>query len=112
MNKKHEGIPREIPGITFETFASRILSLLEHKDKKNSKLEKLVENRFQICKGGKTMKADSKSFFAQLSDEVFYFEDSFISIPIEPLLKNIGKKIRINKIEQPILDGKPELLKL
>ena len=72
LNKSYKGVPRGTPGIS----TARVLRY------EKLKLEKLMQNRFQVSKGKMTMKTVSRSLFVQLNNKRFYFGDGIMSMPI------------------------------
>ena len=79
QKKTCQALRRGTLRITFEAFASQILSPQKHKDTKK-KSEKLVQNQSQISKGKMTMKAVSKSLFVKLNNTRVYLGNGIISI--------------------------------
>ena len=50
INKKHKGLKRDIPGMDFEAYSSRLASLRQTKNKQN-KTEKISDQQFKYENG-------------------------------------------------------------
>ena len=90
FNKKHKGLKKDTPGMHFEAYANRVMSL---SDFTNQKAKKIQQNRFQIKNTEMRMQSISKSQFAGLNDKRFYFYDGIVSMPFGlPLLEKLRKE--------------------
>ena len=90
FNKKHKGLKKDTPGMHFEAYANRVMSL---SDFTNQKTKKIQQNRFQIKNTEMRMQGISTSQFAGLNDKRFYFYDGIVSMPFGlPLLENLRKE--------------------
>ena len=90
FNKKHKGLKKDTPGMHFEAYANRVMSL---SDFTNQKTKKIQQNRFQIKNTEMRMQSISKSQFAGLNDKRFYFYDGIVSMPFGlPLLEKLRKE--------------------
>ena len=75
--------------MTFEVYASRIMSLNKFI---HPKPKKITQNRFQIKNTEMRMQSISKSQFAGLNSKRFYFSDGIVSLPFgHPLLEDLRK---------------------
>ena len=87
LNKKHKGLKKDTPGLQFEDYANRLMSL---NDFTNQKVKNILQNRFQIKNIKMRMQSLSNRKFARLNDKRFYFYGSIASLPFgHPLLEKL-----------------------
>ena len=86
INKKHKGVRRDTPGMTFESYAGRIVPL--RYDSKKTEPKKIIRKRLQVKNTNMIMTNINKVKFARLNDKRYYFSDGIVSLPYgHPLLK-------------------------
>ena len=114
INKKHKGVRRDTPGMTFESYAARIKNLrddlgfdFERNEKKN------MQKRLQVKNTNMTMTTANKVKFASLNDKRYYFSDGIVSLPFgHPSLNSVRQyKKSLPKIHTVIAKEKNEILK-
>ena len=84
INKKHKGVRRDTPGMTFESYAMRINM---HRDIDCKREEKKI----QFQNTNMTMTSVNKVQFASLNDKRYYFSDGIVSLPFKKSLSKIHK---------------------
>ena len=112
INKKYKGLKKDTDGMSFETFAQRIMSLNESYSYKIAKpKKKIIQRRLQDT--DMQMVNVKKTHFAGLNDMRFYFYDGIVSLPFaHPLLEEVKKEKKDLKksIHQVINEKNFELL--
>ena len=78
INKKHKGVRRDTPGMTFESYAMRINMLRDIDCKREEK--KITQKRLQVKNTNMTMTFVNKVQFASLNDKRYYFSDGIVSL--------------------------------
>ena len=80
INKKHKGIKKNTPGMTFESFASRIMDIREYIyiDKNPKKIKQI---RFQVKRTNMQMTTVSRNQFGLLNSKRYYLTDGVTSLP-------------------------------
>ena len=79
INKKHKGVRRDTPGMTFESYAMRINMLRDIDCKREEK--KITQKRLQVKNTNMTMTSVNKVQFASLNNKRLFFRwNSFSSI--------------------------------
>ena len=114
INKKHKGVRRDTPGMTFESYAARIKNLrddLGFDFERNEK--KIIQKRLQVKNTNMTMTTANKVKFASLNDKRYYFSDGIVSLPFaHPSLNSVRQyKKSLPKIHTAIAKEKNEILK-
>ena len=90
INRKHRKFEKDTPGMTFEAYAARIMSLDELM---HPKPKKITQNRFQIKNAEMRMQSISKTQFAGLNDKFYFFYDDIVSLPFGySFPEDLGKK--------------------
>ena len=109
VNKKLKGVRRDMPGITFESYAERISSLRQI-DTKSKK--KLIQKRLQVKNTNTIMTSVNKVKFASLNDKRYYGSDGTVSLPFgHPLLNEVREyKKSLPKIHAVIEQEKDNIL--
>ena len=113
INKKHKGVRRDTPGMSFENYAARINNLRYDLDFDcNKKQEKVTQKRLQVKNTNMTMTATNKVKFASLNNKRYYFSDGIVSLPFgHPSLKTIREyKKSLSKIHIAIAKEKNKIL--
>ena len=114
INKKHKGVRRDTPGMTFESYAARIKNLrddLGFDFERNEK--KIIQKRLQVKNTNMTMTTVNKVKFASLNNKRYYFSDGIVSLPFaHPSLNSVRQyKKSLPKIHTAIAKEKNEILK-
>ena len=71
-NKNHKGIQKRAPGMNFENFAKRIVSVNEIENFENAKNEHQEQQRFSVVGAKKEKTSIMKTKFSQTNDKIFY----------------------------------------
>ena len=88
--KKRKRLKKDTPGMNFEAYANRLMSLNDFTSKK---VKKIQQNRFQTKNTEMRMQSIRKSQFSGLNDKRFYFYDGIVSMPFgHPLLEKLRKE--------------------
>ena len=113
INKKHKGVRRDAPGMSFESYDSRIAPRRSI-DCKKTEQKKIVQKRLQVKNTNMVMTSVNKVQFASLNDKRYYFSDGILSLPYgHPLLKEVRDyKKSLAKIHTVIEKEKDKLLQL
>ena len=91
INKKHKGIRIDIPGMSFDADAGRIMSFQEH-ETVEKRLQKKVQKQFQIKNGVMKITNISKCQSVGLNNKRYYFSDGIVAFPFgHPYLQEITK---------------------
>ena len=112
INKKHKGVRRDTPGMTFESYAMRINMLRDIDCKREEK--KITQKRLQFKNTNMTMTSVNKVQFASLNDKRYYFSDGIVSLPFgHPSLNEVRDyKKSLSKIHTVIANEKNKILQL
>ena len=92
INKKHKGLKKDTPGMDFEAYSSRLLSLYEFCH--DNIPEKIKQKRFQIVHNSMQIISVSKTQFAGLNDKRFYFHDGIVLLPFGHFLLEASRKLK------------------
>ena len=92
INKKHKGLKKNTPGMDFESYLERLVTL--HKYCFESKSKKIEQKRFQIISDLMQMKSVKRTQFSELNDRRFSFHDGIVSLPFGHFSRN---KVRESK---------------
>ena len=113
INKKHKGVRRDTPGMSFESYAARIKNLRDDLDFEKKDEKKIMQKRLQVKNTNMTMTSVNKVRFASLNDKIYYFSDGIVSLPFgHPSLNNVREyKKSLSKIHTVISKEKNEILK-
>ena len=113
INKKHKGVRRDAPGMSFENYAARI-PLLRSIDCKNEEKKKIIQKSLQVKNANMVMTSINKVQFASLNDKRYYFSDGIVSLPYgHPFLKEVREsKKSLPRIHIAIEKEKDNLLQL
>ena len=113
INKKHKGVRRDAPGMSFENYAARI-PLLSSIDCKNEEKKKIIQKSLQVKNANMVMTSINKVQFASLNDKRYYFSDGIVSLPYgHPFLKEVREsKKSLPRIHIAIEKEKDNLLQL
>ena len=76
--KKRKRLKKDTPGMHFEAYANRMMSL---NDFTSQKVKKIQQNRFQTKNIEMRIQSIRKSQFSGLNDKRFYFYDGIVSMP-------------------------------
>ena len=108
VNKKHKGVRRDMPGITFESYAERISSLRQI----DTKSKKKIQKRLQVKNTNMVMTSVNKVKFASLNDKRYYGSEGIVSLPFgHPLLNEVREyKKSLPKIHTVIEQEKDKIL--
>ena len=88
--KKRKRLKKDTPGMNFEAYANRVMSLNDFTSKK---VKKIQQNRFQTKNTEMRMQSIRKSQFSGLNDKRFYFYDGIVSMPFgHALLEKLRKE--------------------
>ena len=112
INKKHKGIKKNTPGMTFESFVSRIMDIREYNCiDKNPK--KIKQKRFQYKRTNMQMTTVSRNQFGLLNSKRYYLTDGVTSLPYGHfLLTSIREeKKKYKQIHKKIMQIKDDLLR-
>ena len=112
INKKHEGVRRDTPGMSFESYAMRISTLRDIDCKKEEK--KITQKRLQVKNTNMTMTSVNKVQFARLNNKRYYFSDGIVPLPLgHPSLSEVRVyKKSLSKIHTVIEKEKDKILQL
>ena len=110
INKKHKGVRRDTPGMSFESYAMRINTLRDIDCKKKEK--KNTQKRLQVKNTNMAMTSVNKVQFASLNNKRYYFSDGILSLPFgHPSLKEVRDyKKSLPKIHTRIAYEKDKIL--
>ena len=112
INKKHEGVRRDTPGMNFESYVERIRVLKETGSECIEK--KISKKRLQVKNTQIEMASVNKVQFASLNDKQYYFLGGIVSVPFgHPSLSDLQElKKSYPKIHTVIEKEKDKLLRL
>ena len=74
INKRHKGMRKDTPGMSFDAYAGRIMSLHEH-ETVEKRPQKKVQKCFQVKNGIMKMTSISKCQSVGLNNKRYYFSD-------------------------------------
>ena len=109
INKKHKGVIRDTPSMTFESNIERISSLRQL-DTKSEK--KLIQKRLQVKNTNMIITSVNKVKFTSLNDKRYYGPDGILLLPFgHPLLNEVREyKKSLQKIHTVIEHEKDKIL--
>ena len=112
INKKHKGVRRDTPGISFQSYAKRIKVLREIDSVRSNK--KMIHKRLQVKDTKMKMTSVSKVQLVNLNDKRYCFLDGILSLPFgHLLLSDLCELIKsFPNIHTVIEQEKSKLLKL
>ena len=113
INKKHKGVRRDTPGMSFESYAARIKNLRDDLNFERKDEKKIIQKRLQVKNTNMTMTSVNRVQFASLNDKRYYFSDGIVSLPFgHPSLNRVREyKKFLPKIHTVIAREKNEILK-
>ena len=113
INKKHKGVRRDAPGMSFENYAARIPPLRSI-DCKNEEKKKIIQKSLQVKNANMVMTSINKVQFASLNDKRYYFSDGIVPLQYgHPFLKEVREsKKSLPRIHIAIEKEKDNLLQL
>ena len=109
--KNIKDLKKDTPGMDFEAYSSRLLSLYEFCY--DNIPQKIKQKRFQIVHNSMQMVSISKTQFAGLNDKRFYFHDGIVSLPFGHFLLKASRKLKEqykSKIKTAIKEKKYKFL--
>ena len=114
-NKKHKGLSKNVKGMDFESYSSRLSDLTEYFENfiiNPNPVNRIEQKRFQIKDESMQMQTIQKVQFGQLNDKRFYFSNGITSLPYGHLdLESCRKqKNKYRNIHQFIQNKKHEFL--
>ena len=113
FDKKYKGIKKGLPGMDFENYANRILSVNDCDFFEKPERDVKEVSRLTVVDGEMQQKIAVKTKFSQFNDKRFYFSDGIISLPLsQPYLKELNeyKEQKGQKIEKYFWQEKNKLL--
>ena len=114
INKKHKGVKRGTPGMSFENYARRIKRLRHDlEQQQQDPPERIIQKRLQVDNTNMKMKTITKCKFASINDKRYYFSDGIVSLPFGHLLLDKVRKFKkqLTKIHTQIEQNKDTILK-
>ena len=113
INKKHKGVRRDAPGMSFENYAARIPPLRSI-DCKNEEKKKIIQKSLQVKNANMVMTSINKVQFTSLNDKRYYFSDGIVPLQYgHPFLKEVREsKKSLPRIHIAIEKEKDNLLQL
>ena len=112
LNKKDKEIKKTTPGMNFESFASRIMDVLEYMFSQK-RAKNVKQTRFQLKRTDMKTTEQYKTQFAGLNDKRYYLTDGITSLPYGHFLlaELDNKKKNYKKIQNELFKIKDELIR-
>ena len=113
--KTYKSIKKGSPGMNFQNFTKRIISVNETENFENPKKEYRQKQRFSAVDGKMQKTSIMKTKSSQTNDERFYLSNGIISLPIvHPYLSKLTqyKEEKGEKVEKHFLEEKNYLLRM
>ena len=110
-NKKHKGVRRDTPGMSFESYAARIKNLRDDLNFERKDEKKIIQKRLQVKNTNMTMKSVNKVQFASLNDKRYYFSDGIVSLNFHiNLFTEIYFQDVLQELTITVLNLRPDLM--